>query len=334
MKFSNGSRVLSLPSGNPAALRGTTAHCIIVDEAAWVEHLDDVLAAISPTLTRCKDGELCLVSTPAGKNSLFFDLWQKAQCDEGWYYQTTSIYDAVKDGLDVNIEELKKLCPDPLVWKMEYEAQFADEFGAFIDQTLLQFDNVEDQSKERYVGFDVARSSDNSAIVDVQKTGDKFYVADIILLHNAKYETQLEVFKQQFAQRKWSSGYVDAVGLGSPIAEFIHDKVSARIKPFVWNETNKSQAYEHLRSLIFDHKITFAPHLEQMVKADFQNVSRIVTETGKVKFVAQHNAQGHSDITSALVLALWAAHDNPASFAMPQTYQMQSPFGSWGSRLS
>ena len=67
----------------------------------------------------------------------------------------------------MNIEELKKLCPGPLVWKMEYEAQFADEFGSFIDTTLLQFDNVEDKSNERYVGFDVARSSDNSAIVDV-----------------------------------------------------------------------------------------------------------------------------------------------------------------------
>lgn len=159
-------------------------------------------------------------------------------------------------------------------------------------------------------------------------------MSDILLLHNAKYETQLDVFKQQYAQKKWSSGYVDAVGLGSPIAEFIHDKVSARIKPFVWNETNKANAYEYLRSLILDHKIIFAPHLEQIVKTDFQNVSRIVTENGKVKFVAQHNSQGHSDITSALVLALWAAHETPSSFAMPQTYQMQSSFGSWGSRLS
>ena len=75
------------------------------------------------------------------------------------------------------------------MWKMEYDAQFADEFGAFIDTTLLQFENIEDKSTERYVGFDVARSSDNSAIVDVQKIGDKFYVSDILLLHNAKYET-------------------------------------------------------------------------------------------------------------------------------------------------
>ena len=33
VKFSTGSRILSLPSGNPAALRGFSASCVIVDEA-------------------------------------------------------------------------------------------------------------------------------------------------------------------------------------------------------------------------------------------------------------------------------------------------------------
>ena len=96
---------------------------------------------------------------------MFWDLFNEQ--DEGTYVQTTTIEDAIADGLAVDIEELKKLCPDPLMWKMEYEAQFADEFGAFIDPTLLLFQEVQDKSQERYVGFDVARSSDNSAIVDV-----------------------------------------------------------------------------------------------------------------------------------------------------------------------
>ena len=118
---------------------------------------------------------------------MFWDLYNEQ--DEGTYVQTTTIEDAIADGLAVDIEELKKLCPDPLMWKMEYEAQFADEFGAFIDTSLLEFQEVQDKSQECYTGYDVARTSDNSAIVDVQKIGDKFYVRDILLLHNAKYET-------------------------------------------------------------------------------------------------------------------------------------------------
>lgn len=270
VKFSTGSRVMSLPSGNPAALRGTTAQCIIVDEAAWIEHLDDVLAAINPTLTRAKDGVLCLVSTPAGKNSLFYRLWQEAHDDNSWFCQQTSIYDAIKDGLDVDIEELKKLCPDPLVWKMEYEAQFADEFGSFIDTSLLEFHSSSDKPVATFAGYDVARSGDKSAIVVAEQQPDKtFFVKDITMLANMKYAEQLEVVSSLFNQQRWNGAYVDACGLGGPVAEHLHDKVSARIKPFTWNENNKTQAYEHLRSLILDRKIRFAEHLQQQIVADF-----------------------------------------------------------------
>ena len=34
--FSNGSRILSLPSGNPTSLRGYTAQCVIIDECFFI----------------------------------------------------------------------------------------------------------------------------------------------------------------------------------------------------------------------------------------------------------------------------------------------------------
>lgn len=51
-KFSNGSRVISLPSGNPIALRGWSAQCVLIDECAFIESPDDVWQSIVPTLTR------------------------------------------------------------------------------------------------------------------------------------------------------------------------------------------------------------------------------------------------------------------------------------------
>lgn len=111
--FSNGSRVLSLPSSTDGAnLRGYTACAVVIDEAAYVRNLDEILQAISPTLTRDKDAELILTTTPAGKNSRFFELWQRANGDETWYTQETTVEDAVKDGLDVDIQALRNLCPD------------------------------------------------------------------------------------------------------------------------------------------------------------------------------------------------------------------------------
>lgn len=91
------------------------------------------MAAIAPTLTRDRDAELVLASTPAGKNGFFWDMLQQAKSDDRWYVQTTSIYDAYEQGLEVDIEQLKSLCPDPDIWRMEYLAEFLDEFGSFID---------------------------------------------------------------------------------------------------------------------------------------------------------------------------------------------------------
>lgn len=120
VKFSTGARVVSLPSGNPAALRGWTASLVIIDEAAYIDNPEQVWAAISPTITRDPDAELVLASTPAGKASWFYDLYCKALDDSAWYVQTTTIEDAVKEGLAIDIDELKKTISDPDVWAREY----------------------------------------------------------------------------------------------------------------------------------------------------------------------------------------------------------------------
>lgn len=64
---------------------------------------------------------------------------------------------------------------------------------------------------------------------------------------------------------------------------------------------------------MFDHKIVFAQHLKQLIVSDFRNVHRIVSESGKVSYQAGRDENGHSDATSALVLALMAAKELPGN---------------------
>lgn len=85
VKFSTGARIISLPSGNPPALRGWSTSLVLIDEAAYIDNPEEVWAAISPTLTRDPDSELILASTPAGKASWFFDAYSKALDDKCWY---------------------------------------------------------------------------------------------------------------------------------------------------------------------------------------------------------------------------------------------------------
>jgi phage FluMu gp28-like protein len=48
-----------------------------------------------------------------GRNSLFYDLCQKGKTESNWEYFQTTIHDAIADGLDIDIDELRKMMPDP-----------------------------------------------------------------------------------------------------------------------------------------------------------------------------------------------------------------------------
>lgn len=309
IKFSNGSRILSLPSGNPAALRGFSAHgAVIIDEAQYIEHPEEVMAAIAPTLTRDPDSELIMASTPAGKNSWFYKQYIAALNDPNWYVQKTSIHDAIAEGLNVDINNLKSLCPDPDVWKMEYEAEFLSEYSSMIDTALLQFmPNDQMPKSKNVVGMDIGSTSDRTAIAIVSIDKDIFYVYDIAILHKASYEEQLNTLQSLHKTYNFQNGFIDANGIGNPIAEFANKRISARIKAFTWTGANKTPAFEYMRSKIFDRQLFFAEHLKPLITTDFQNVQRIITADGNIKYVAGRDENGHSDAVSALVLALQAA---------------------------
>lgn len=273
IKFSTGSRILSLPSGNPAALRGFSSQTVILDEAAYIEHPEDVLAAIAPTLTRDPNSELIMASTPAGKNSWFYKQYLAALNDPNWFVMKTSIQDAITEGLNVDINSLRTLTPDPDVWKMEYEAEFLSEYASMIDINLLQFMPREQMPRNKnVVGMDIGSTSDRTAIAIVSIDKDFFYVYDIVMLHKASYDDQLQTLQSLHKTYNFNNGFIDANGIGNPIADWANKRVSARIKAFTWTGANKTPAFEYMRSKIFDRQLFFAEHLKPLIISDFQNV--------------------------------------------------------------
>lgn len=120
--FSNGARVMSLPGGNDgSSVRGWTIRgALVLDEAAFFPHLERLMAAVAPTLTTSPDAELVISSTPSGKNHPFYKMWCNALDSDDWFASLITIEDAIKQGLDVDIEHLHQLCPDPIVFDQEY----------------------------------------------------------------------------------------------------------------------------------------------------------------------------------------------------------------------
>ena len=210
VKFSTGARILSLPSGNPAALRGYTADMILIDEAAYIERPEDVWSSIAPTLTRNPDAELVLASTPAGRASWFYSKVEEARCcPESWHFQQTTIEDAVADGLEIDLEALRRTIADPEVWDREYMCKFAADFSSLVDTSLLDFYDEAPKFSAKYLGMDVGSTSDRTAIVTLGYADGVCYVDDIVMMHKAQYTEQQEVVRQLHEQHKYFAGYID-----------------------------------------------------------------------------------------------------------------------------
>ena len=307
---------------------GIASHnCVCIDEAAYVSHLDNIMNAINPTLSRDDNAELILTTTPAGKNGDFYELYSDALNDDNWYVQYTTIHDAINDGLNANIQSLKTLCPDKDVFAQEYECQFLSEYGSLIDVSLIDYyDDLPSGNRTNYLGMDIGSRSDRSAIVILRKIGEVVYLDDIVVLNKMEYNQQLQMVKEIHNINKFNAGYIDETGIGSAFAEFVKKNVSSKITGFTFTGSNKTPMYEKLRSLIYEHKLKVNIKFKSIIEKDFKNVQRVVNESGQVKYIAGHNENGHSDITSGLVLGIRAIDDHPANFQMPIQYIRQSIF--------
>lgn len=307
---------------------GIASHnCVCIDEAAYVSHLDNIMNAINPTLSRDDNAELILTTTPAGKNGDFYELYSDALNDDNWYVQYTTIHDAIDDGLNANIQSLKTLCPDKDVFAQEYECQFLSEYGSLIDVGLIDYyDDLPSGNRTNYLGMDIGSRSDRSAIVILRKIGEVVYLDDIVVLNKMEYNQQLQMVKEIHNINKFNAGYIDETGIGSAFAEFVKKNVSSKITGFTFTGSNKTPMYEKLRSLIYEHKLKVNIKFKSIIEKDFKNVQRVVNESGQVKYIAGHDENGHSDITSGLVLGIRAIDDHPANFQMPIQYIRQSIF--------
>ena len=314
--FSNGSRIMSLP-GNPASCRGWSADLLICDEMAFWQQPDECWQAIVPTiLNQIAGGEkqIVICSTPLGRNSLFYDLCQRAKSEEGWRYFQTTIHEAIASGLKVDLEQLKKLIPDPYQFAQEFECQFAESASQLVSIGDLVFTTKGEDEKypEYFMGADWARSSDGTSIVVFGRSKEgKLTLVELLNLHKVEYAKQIEVAKQIFNKYNPKLFYGDATGLGGPIMEQLNRECSTRIKPFVFNHNNKNAAYEFFRKCVFDRKIEFDEDYKDDIIEDLLLVQQTITDDGKVIYVARRTGTSHADNMSAIILALQATRDCP-----------------------
>src|SRR5690606_22451038 len=109
---------------------------LVLDEFSFHEKPEEIWRAVYPIITNPLRGRLKLrvLSTPAGQNNKFFDLWENGAA---FTRHKTTVYDAVDAGLDINVDELRANLNDPDGWSQEFECQFMAESAQVFSRDII-----------------------------------------------------------------------------------------------------------------------------------------------------------------------------------------------------
>jgi phage FluMu gp28-like protein len=209
-RFPNGSVIYGLPA-NPDTARGYTGN-VTLDEFAFHQDAAKVYSALYPTVTR--GFSLEIISTPNGQQGKFFELAKQAglvaaagltssefkvqsskfktpnsefrthnsELANRWSGHRLTIYDAVAQGFEVDIDALRAGVGDEETWLQEYCCEFLSDAQNYIPMEMIMSCVSEQASTEWPAGsadLQVRGSSERAADLKVCATGDLYLGVDI-----------------------------------------------------------------------------------------------------------------------------------------------------------
>ena len=161
----NGSRFFPFP-GLPANNRGPAAAAVIIDEAAFAH--PDLFAAVTP-MVATTHGSIWALSTPCGQTNTFYQLCHTP--NNGWTVLRAPASECPRISPDFLAAE-RQLHGEAL-YSQEYECAFIAAAAQFLDRALIAQAAEPPQRAgvpcygftERYIGIDLGKRQDHTAIV-------------------------------------------------------------------------------------------------------------------------------------------------------------------------
>lgn len=304
-----GSKITALPA-NPDTARGFSAN-VFLDEFAFHRDSKEIWRALFPVIS--KPGlKLRVVSTPNGKGNKFYELMTGK--DDIWYRQTTDIYQAVADGLDRNIDELRTSLGDPDSWAQEFELQWLDEASAWLSYDLIN--SVENEQAGRpelyaggecFIGIDISARNDLFVIWVLEKVGDILWTREIVAEKGISFAQQDAILDRIMRRYKVVRGCMDQTGMGEkPVEDARRRYGEFRIEGVLFNLSTKL-ALATIGKEAFEDKKIRNPMGDDALRNDLHKLKKVMSATGSPRFLADSDSNGHADRTWACFLALNAA---------------------------
>lgn len=309
----NGSRVTALPA-NPDTARGFSAN-VLLDEFAFHQDSRKIWGALYPVIS--KPGlRLRVISTPNGKGNKFYDLVTGQ--DAAWSRHRVDIYEAVGQGLDRNIEELREGIGDSDLWAQEYELAWLDEASAWLSYDLINtcesdlaaLDGSGYEGGEVYIGNDIGLRGDLWVAWALELVGDVLWTREVRTLKRSTFAEHDAVLEEMFGKYNVRRLCIDQTGMGERSTETYTKRYgSSRVEGVIFG-SNSKQGLAMLGKQAFEDRRLRIPAGDPAIRKDLHKLQKVVTAAGTVRFNADRDAAGHADRAWALFLAINAA-SNP-----------------------
>jgi len=313
----NGSRIISLPA-NPDTVRGFSGN-VFLDEFAFHKDAREIWKAMYPTVTR--GYKVRITSTPNGKQNMFYELWA---ADSRFSKHRTDIYEAVRQGLKVDVDELRAGMNDADSWAQEFECRFIDEATAYITYEMITACEDENATREFtvsntdgkkvrdfYLGVDIGRKKDLTVFWLWEKIGDVFWTRMVKELLRVPFRIQRdELYRLLPFVRRCC---IDSSGIGAQLAEEAIERFGSVVEAVTFTSAVKEDLAVTFRRK-FEDRLVRIP-IDRDIREDIHSVKKFTTAAGNVRFDAEGTESGHADRFWAGALGIHAAAQPAASVA-------------------
>ena len=308
---------------SPTSIRGNTVSGLLVmDEAAFFptqlsDGSDPYYNVIFPII-KARKPKVLVISTPNGRQGMYYDLYLKAFNGENGYHQlTATIYD---DDLITKeeIEELKRGYP-PLAFKQEFEVEF-------LDNALTVFPNFENCFDGHYVkgkcwiGIDPSSVGEDNTIISIINRDNNVRQYKIEGTLDQKYDKIARIINEYNPV----ATYVENNSIGEVMANEIKKKLIRKSNFYSFTTTNESK--KQYISLLAVAIANNAIHFEEDNKLLYSELSTFtfkLTKTGNITYAAREGY--HDDTVTSLGVCLQCREDfkysglNNMNFVKTQT---------------
>lgn len=314
--FPGGSRVVAL-SASPDAARGFGGN-LLLDEFAFHADSRRIWGSAYPVAAR-GGHKIRVISTPNGKGNKFYELMTVK--DNGWSKHHVDIYEAVRQGLDVNIDELRQGMADQDAWAQEFELAWLDEASAWLDYDLIN--SCEGNSAgipELYtggpcfVGVDIAARNDLFVIWVFELVGDVLVTREIIAKKRITFAEQDALLAGVMTRYRVVRCLMDQTGMGEkPVEDARRVHGEDRVQGVLFSAAIKLDMATTMKERFQDRRVRI-PAGSPELRADLHSIKSQVGLTGIRRLVADGDSDGHADRFWAGALGVSAAELGVASY--------------------